>query len=291
MADPTTTRLGIPYPVGTDLVSSGPAEMQAIAAAVDTAWGLEYGDIIGPGVVGNATIINASGPAINSATGALTYTLNADVAWVNVSGTLTRCSLPTSGTTITPSPLPSNGFFRCIGLFLTPPALWGGTGTLSLVSGSASGSSSGAPLPATPSGTLLLQTTTIGLSGATYSIAIIFDRRVLARTAQAASWGGWVALTMGTNMALASGKTVTPSIRWDGPGLVRLKGSVQYSGGGGSSLTVATAPTAFATVVDTIGPLGGAGGVFVTNAAAFVSGAGIVTNQVFLLDGITYSTS
>ena len=177
-----SARLAIPSPLSSDPVNGAPADFTAANAVVDAAWGVEWGDALSPGVVGNAVLANSTGPTINSSTGVLTVTLNSDTAWVKVSGVLTRCALPTAGTPLTPSSLPTSGNYRCVGVYVAPPALWSGTGTLSQAVGTSQSSAAAALAnpPSTPSGTLLLQYVVVANSSGTYSIASTTDERVRA---------------------------------------------------------------------------------------------------------------
>lgn len=180
MTDPTLPVTGAPYPVSGDLVSSGPAEIQAGLSTFDTLWGVDYGDFLQGGVAGNATLANSTGPSINSSTGVVTVTLNADVAWVTVSSKLTRCTLPTAGTPLTPSSLPTSGNYRCLGVYVAPAGTWGAAGSLSTAVGTSQSSSALALSnpPSTPAGTLLLEYIVIGNAAGVYSIASTADARV-----------------------------------------------------------------------------------------------------------------
>lgn len=181
MADPTTTRLGIPYPVGTDLISAGPAEMESIANGIDGIYGYDFTDLVQSGVVGNATVLNASGPSVNSSTGVLTVTLNADNCWVSVSGNLFRLTLPTSATNLTPSTLPTSGNYRCVGVYAEQgSAIWNGTATLATAVGTSQTSSANALAnpPSAPSNSLLLQYVVLENTSGTYSIAATQDQRI-----------------------------------------------------------------------------------------------------------------
>ena len=179
MADPQTSRIGIPYAVATDLVSSGPAEMLALAGAIDAIYGTEWGDILQAGVAGNAVLANASGPTIASGTGVVTISLNADIAWVSVSGTLTRCALPTAATPLTPSSLPTSGNYINVGVFVAPAGTWGTNGTLSTAVGTSQSSNALALAnpPSTPAGTLLIEYVVIHNASGTYSISSTTDER------------------------------------------------------------------------------------------------------------------
>lgn len=179
MTDPTTTRIALPYPVGSDSVSSGPAEMQAIDAIVDALWGLDFTDFLKPGVTGSVVGQNASGPTVNSSTGVLTFSLNADHAWILASSILTRTAVPTGSVVLTPSALPTSGNFRCVGLYIAPGATWGSSGTLSIVVGTSQTSQALALAnpPSTPAGTLLMQYVVLTNSSGTYSISTTVDER------------------------------------------------------------------------------------------------------------------
>jgi hypothetical protein len=181
MSDPTTSRLGIPYPVSSDSVSSGPAEMEAIAAVVDADWGLEYGDFLNPGFAYQTALgsVNASGPTINGSTGALTFSLAADEAWIeNSSGVLTRCSLPTGSHALTPGTLPSSGDYLCVGLYAEPNA-WDAAATLALAVGTAESSQALALAnpPSAPSNSVLVEYVVILNTSGTYSISTTADMR------------------------------------------------------------------------------------------------------------------
>lgn len=179
-----STRLQIPTPLATDPVSAGPSDFSSALGVVDGDWGLEFRDFLAAGVVGYAEYLNASGPSVNASTGVLTFTLAYDVAWVYNSAftQLNRCALPTSATPLTPGSLPTSGNYRCVGLYITPSAVWTGAGTLSLAVGTQQSTAALAlvnPPSQTPSGSLLLQYVVIGNSSGTYSIASTTDERIL----------------------------------------------------------------------------------------------------------------
>ena len=103
---------------------------------------------------------------------------------------------------------------------------------------------------------------------------------------------GWVALTLGGSVA-SSG--YTPSARLIGD-RVYLKGGLQYTGGGSSTVT-ATVPAGlrpFATVLlggTTTGAFSGPYGVSITSAGALTSTSTLNTNGVQGLDGMSFTLS
>lgn len=207
--------MGFPYMVAGDPVNQIGAGFQALATSVDNVYGLEYGDFLQPGVVGNATLPNASGPTINSSTGVVTVTLNADVAWVSVSGTLTRCQIPTSATPLTPSSLPTSPNYRCMGVYVAPSGVWGTTGNLSQAVGISQSTAAGALAnpPSTPAGTLLVEYVVIGNASAVYSIASTTDERVFANYGLSSAVTPWTAYTplwstTGTPPAIGNGTLI-----------------------------------------------------------------------------------
>jgi hypothetical protein len=249
-----STRLGIPAPLSSDLVSGGPADFTAANAVIDGIYGTEYGDILQAGVVGNAVLPNSTGPSINSSTGVVTVTLNADVAWVTVSGVLTRCLLPTAGTPLTPSSLPTSPNFKCFGIYVAPAGVWSTTGSLSGALGTSQSTAAAALAnpPATPSGTLLLEYVVIGNSSGTYSIASTTDERVFASYGLGSANRAWTVYTplwssLGTQPAIGNG-TLTGAYRQLGKLVaVRLSmnaGTTTTFGTGGWRVTLPFAASA-----------------------------------------------
>jgi microcystin-dependent protein len=130
-----TTNRGIPYPTGKDLVPEGPAEMQAIATALD---GENRGevDFLQAGVV-QSTDWSFVAKMENSATCSLESTATTGgVAWLP----LTAIGLVRSVTTaaklkaLKPASLPSPGKYMTVGFELTPSTS-GAAATVSVVSG------------------------------------------------------------------------------------------------------------------------------------------------------------
>lgn len=130
-----TTNRRIPFPTGKDLIPEGPAEMQAIATALD---GENRGevDFLQPGVV-QSTDWSFVAKLESTATGALeSIATTGGVAWLP----LTAIGLVRSVTTaaklkaLKPASLPSPGKYMTVGFELTPSTS-GAAATVSVVSG------------------------------------------------------------------------------------------------------------------------------------------------------------
>src|ERR1700689_5675854 len=116
-----TANRHIPYPPGTDLISEGPAEMEAIATALDVENRGEI-DQIQQGVV-NSTDWSMSVVMESSSTCALeTSGTTGGVAWLPLPAIGLGRSVTTSAKLkgLKPSLLPSSGKYMTVGVELTP---------------------------------------------------------------------------------------------------------------------------------------------------------------------------
>lgn len=238
MPDPTTSRLSLPYPVGGDLVSQAPQEFDSLATTIDTLYGLEYEDFLNPGVVGNAAVLNATGPFVNSSTGVITTNLSADVAWVdNGSSVLTRTLLPTGTQNLTPGSLPTSGGFMNIGVYVQS-GVWSATGTLVTSSGSQQSSQANALAspPFQPSDSVLLMYCIVQNSAGAYLLAQAVDERkfLSVRTSLAGSsgqdYGGAAQVPSNTHTAITGLSVTTASMQVSQILVVWFSASISASG-------------------------------------------------------------
>jgi microcystin-dependent protein len=174
-----TTNRGIPYPTGKDLIPEGPAEMQAIAAALD---GENRGEIdfLQAGVV-QSTDWSFAAKMENSATCALESTAaTGGVAWLP----LTAIGLVRSVTTaaklkaLKPASLPGTGKYLTVGFELTPSTS-GAAATVSVVSGTEQTTQALAEAhsPAITAGKARIRDIVILNTSGVYSIASQSERR------------------------------------------------------------------------------------------------------------------
>lgn len=174
-----TTNRRLPYPTGKDLIPEGPAEMQAIATALD---GENRGevDFLQPGVV-QATDWSFVAKMENPATCSLESTATTGgVAWLP----LTAIGLVRSVTTaaklkaLKPPSLPSSGKYLTVGFELTPSTS-GAAATVSVVSGAeqATQALAEAHSPSITAGKARIRDVVILNTAGVYSIASQTERR------------------------------------------------------------------------------------------------------------------
>jgi microcystin-dependent protein len=174
-----TTNRHLPYPTGKDLIPEGPAEMQAIATALDAENRGEV-DFLQAGVV-QATDWSFTAKLENTATCALESTATTGgVAWLP----LTAIGLVRSVTTaaklkaLKPASLPSPSKYMTVGFELTPSTS-GAAATVSVVSGAEQTTQALAEAhsPAITAGKARIRDIVILNTAGVYSIASQTERR------------------------------------------------------------------------------------------------------------------
>jgi hypothetical protein len=207
-----------------------------LATTIDTLYGLEFQDFLQSGVVGNAAVLNSTGPTVNSSTGALTISLNADVAWCeNASSVLTRTLLPTGTQILTPSSLPTASGYMNIGVYVQS-GVWSSTGTLVTASGSQQSSSANALAspPSAPADSVLLMYCIIQNSAGAYLLAASYDERSFTFQKSSSSsgqvYGGAAQVPTNTHTAITGLSITTASMRSGQILVVWFSASISASG-------------------------------------------------------------
>jgi hypothetical protein len=120
MPDPTTTDRDIPYPVGTDLIPAGPAEMRALAAEIDTENRGEI-DYLQAGIT-LSTDWSFTAAIENAGTGALkSVAATGGICWLPLAAIGLARSLTASAAlaALKPASLPGSGHYMSVGFELT----------------------------------------------------------------------------------------------------------------------------------------------------------------------------
>jgi len=180
-----TANRHVPYPTGKDFVDEGPAEMEAIAKALDEE---NAGDIdsLQAGVVA-ATDWSFTAKMENSATCALESTSTVGgLAWLPQStiGLMRSSTTPITIKGLKPASLPGAGKYMCVGVEITPTT-WNKEATVSIKSSSEQTNQSLAELnpPSITAGKIRIRDVVILNTAGVYSVVSQFDRRPWAKGA------------------------------------------------------------------------------------------------------------
>jgi hypothetical protein len=242
--------------------------------------------------VGNAAVLNASGPTVNSSTGAITVNLNSDIAWVdNGSSVLTRTLLPTGSVVVVPAALPTSGGYMNVGIYIQS-GVWSSTGTLITAAGSQQSSQANALAapPSTPADSVLLEYCIIQNSAGAYLLAQAIDSRTY--TSVSLHGAGWQTPTPLNSWGNYGAGYSTLAYRISGT-TVRLKGTAS---GGATNTEIFQLPVGYWPTGNSVF---GSQGALPTPTAAGVQV--FSTGQVYGyfagsplaigLDGITFTTN
>jgi hypothetical protein len=202
-----TTNRRLPFPTGKDLIQEGPAEMQAIANAVDTENRGEI-DYLQAGVVRSTDWSFTAGMESSSECKLDSTGTTGGVAWLPLAAIGLVRSVTTAAKlkALKPSSLPGSGKYMTVGFELTPSTS-GASATVSIVPGTEQASQKAAEehSPTITAGNARVRDVVILNTAGTYSILSQTDRRAWAT-------GGEVAAETSAQGKIAAGAVTTAKI-------------------------------------------------------------------------------
>lgn len=189
MADPTTTNRGIPYAVGGDFIPNGPAEMEAIANALDAENRGEI-DFLQAGVAQGTDWAFVAKMEVQAECKLESTGTTGGVAWLPLAAIGLVRSVTTAAQlkALKPAALPGEGKYLTVGFELTPSTS-GGPATVSVVSGveKATQAEAEAASPAVTAGKARIRDVCIKRTAGLYTIVSQTERRSWATGGEAAT--------------------------------------------------------------------------------------------------------